>query len=58
MRALVLPCSAIALWEVVGRSHVVQSDRMSRPSEIALAARRRTVDWRVATGESLYRAQP
>lgn len=37
MRALILPCSVIALWEVVGRSQVVQSDQMSRPSEIAVA---------------------
>jgi ABC-type nitrate/sulfonate/bicarbonate transport system permease component len=37
MRGLILPGSVIALWEAVGRSQVVQSDQMSRPSEIALA---------------------
>jgi ABC-type nitrate/sulfonate/bicarbonate transport system permease component len=37
MRALVLPLSVIALWEWVGRSRLIQSDLMSRPSEIASA---------------------
>ena len=37
MRALVLPLSVIALWEAVGRSQLIQSDMMSKPSDIGLA---------------------
>lgn len=37
MRALILPLSVIALWEAVGRTQLVQSDMMSKPSDIGLA---------------------
>jgi ABC-type nitrate/sulfonate/bicarbonate transport system permease component len=38
MRGLVLPAFAIAFWEGVGQARLIQSDMMSRPSEIAWAA--------------------
>lgn len=58
MRGLILPASAIILWEIVGRLRLIRSDMMSNPGEIAAAGLAALADGSMlfATGQTIATA--